>query len=307
MKQGFPELSDCTLCPHQCHANRNSGELGYCKSDAGFHISSICRHKGEEPAISGIDGICNIFFSHCNLQCLYCQNHQISCNQGFPADELRDFNEIMDVICSLLDKGCKAVGFVSPSHFIPHVHAIIRALHDENRHPIIVYNSNGYDSVSELKKLEGLVDIFLPDLKYSDAGLSKEYSDAEDYPEIAKAAIKEIYRQKGSTLRNHDEQQAESGLIIRHLVIPGNIKNSIDILNWIAEELSPRVHISLMSQYYPTTEVLNHPVLGRELKESEYMEVVKEMDRLGMVNGWLQDMNSNKNYRPDFKKEHPFE
>ena len=306
MKLFFPEFSDCALCPRQCHADRNSGELGYCRSDAGFHISSICRHIGEEPAISGKQGICNIFFSHCNLQCIYCQNHQISCNNGFPPGELTDFSKIMDSIISLLDKGCEAVGFVSPSHFIPHVHTIINSLHDKGRHPIIVYNSNGYDSVTELKRLEGLIDIYLPDMKYFDQNISGEFSDAPDYPEIAKAAIKEMYRQKGNMLRYLDEQQAESGMIIRHLVLPGKVQNSIDILNWIAEELSRGMHISLMSQYYPTSEVSTHPLLGRKLRQSEYMEVVKEMEGLGMVNGWLQDMSSNENYRPDFKREHPF-
>jgi putative pyruvate formate lyase activating enzyme len=307
MKLHFPEYSDCMLCPRQCHADRNSGILGYCKSDAGFHISSICRHRGEEPAISGSDGICNIFFSHCNLQCIYCQNHQISCNKSFPEDELTDFDEIINTIISLLDKGCRALGFVSPSHFIPHVHAIIKTLHDKNRHPVIVYNSNGYDTVKELQRLEGLIDIYLPDLKYVDHKISEEYSDAPDYPVIAKQAIKEMFRQKGSTLRYLDEVQAESGLIIRHLVLPGQIQNSIDVLNWIAEELSPRVHVSLMSQYYPTEPVAKHPFLGRALNQKEYREVTDEMKRLGMVNGWLQDIASNENYRPDFKKEHPFE
>jgi putative pyruvate formate lyase activating enzyme len=307
MNPVFPEFSDCTICPRECHADRLKGETGYCNSDADFHISSICCHRGEEPVISGKNGICNIFFSHCNLQCIYCQNHQISCNDHEPPDELKNFDQIIDTIVTLLESGCRAVGFVSPSHFIPHVRMIIETLHTEGLHPITVYNSNGYDNASWIKKMEGLVDIYLPDLKYLDPALSAEFSDARAYPDFAKGAIKEMFRQKGSTLRYFDEQQAESGLIIRHLVLPGHVRNSIEVLRWIATELSPRVHLSLMSQYYPTEKVAGHSALGRTLIINEYRQVVDEMDRLGFVNGWVQDMDSHKIYQPDFHKKNPFD
>jgi putative pyruvate formate lyase activating enzyme len=219
---------------------------------------------------------------------------------------MTDFSAIMNSIFALLDEGCKAVGFVSPSHFIPHVHAIIGALHNEGRHPVIVYNSNGYDNADELVRLEGLVDIYLPDMKYMDRSLSAAFSDAPDYPETAQSALREMFRQKGSTLRYLDDHYAESGMIVRHLVLPGFIDNSIEVLRWIAEELSPKLSVSLMSQYYPPAGVLQHPQLGRPLNRSEYMSVVREMERLGMVNGWLQDPLSHVHYRPDFKKKHPF-
>lgn len=299
-------LSDCTVCPRNCHVNRFESSGGFCRSGAGFGISSICIHMGEEPVISGKDGICNVFFSHCNLKCIYCQNHQISRNNkdNLPSVE---FPEVVTQITAILDKGIRRVGFVSPSHFVPHMMAIIDAIESLGYEPVWIYNTNGYDKVDTLKKLEGIIDVYLPDLKYLDPALAKEYSGTEDYPEVAIAALKEMFRQKGSALITDDEGCAESGIIIRHLVLPGNVKNSLNVLNFIAEELSSRLHISLMSQYYPTPAVSDHPVLGRHLKPEEYDEVTSLMESLGLCKGWIQELDSNSYYKPDFNKDHPFE
>lgn len=302
----YPEFSHCTLCPRSCGVNRNSGETGFCNADAGVHIASICIHHGEEPVISGKNGICNVFFSHCNLQCLYCQNYQISNNQQTGNDELNNIEGAVQKIISCLDQGCCAVGFVSPTHFLPHAKAIIRKLHARGYHPIFVYNSNGYDSVSELKQLEGLIDIYLPDFKYFSEDNAREWSEAEDYPAMAKKAILEMYRQKGATLRMRDELHAESGLIVRHLVLPGCADESISILEWLAEHCSPRIHLSLMSQYAPTTYVRNHRSLGRSLQKEEYQRVVQAADRLGFTYGWTQEFSSQDHYLPDFNKDQPF-
>lgn len=302
----FSDFTCCRLCPRKCQVNRNDGEKGYCNSDALFHISSICKHKGEEPLISGRNGICNVFFSHCNLQCVYCQNHQISSNNHFQKNEFFDFEKIISEIISLLKNGCKAVGFVSPTHFLPQVTMIIHELNLRNFHPVTVYNTNGYDDAVEINKLEGLIDIYLPDFKYIETEIAKNYSGAENYPEFAKAALREMFRQKGSTLRKSNEDYAESGLIIRHLVLPQHVSNSLNVLKWIAEELSPRIHISLMSQYYPTPLVQNHHLLKNKIKKNEYQTVVFEMERLGFINGWIQDMSSGNSYRPDFENTYPF-
>ena len=301
------ELNNCSFCPRNCHANRFSSKLGYCRSGASFNISSICIHRGEEPVISGKDGICNIFFTNCNLQCIYCQNWQISTNRaGRNSTEMSLENVIRD-ITSILDMGINMIGFVSPSHFIPQVKIIIHVLNSLGYNPVKVYNTNGYDKPEIIKSLDGIIDVFLPDFKYMDTSLSEEYSDADDYPQVASLAIREMYRQKGSVLHLGENETTESGIIIRHLVLPGHVENSLKVLRFIAHELSPKLHISLMSQYNPTQEVSCHPYLKRPLKQEEYNVVIDEMNNLGFSNGWIQELESRENYQPDFHRKHPFE
>ena len=222
-------------------------------------------------------------------------------------DTKMTLTEIVDTIAHYLDMGAEAVGFVTPSHFVPHVRAIIQALHAEGLYPVTVYNSNGFDSVESLRTLEGLIDVYLPDMKYLDPEVSEEYSGAADYPEVARKAILELYRQKGNSVIVSESGQAINGMIIRHLVLPGHADDSVAILQWIAAELSPAVHISLMSQYYPTACVASHPVLYRTIKEEEYDYVVQAMKELGFYRGWVQELGSSHTYKPDFINEHPFE
>lgn len=299
-------IRQCRICPRNCGADRFVGAKGWCGSDACFNISSICLHHGEEPAISGQQGICNIFFSRCNLACIYCQNHQISARRGEVAERKLSLREVVSQITGFLDKGCTIVGFVSPSHYLPHVKAIIDTLRQEGRNPTFVYNTNAYDKADEIRLLENYMDVYLPDLKYLDSELSRSFSGTPDYPEFAKAAIKEMYRQKGSTLHFNDHGQVTGGLIIRHLILPGNVENSKAVLQWIAWELSASVAISLMAQYYPASKAVNHLVLGRGISSNEYDVVVHEMETLGFYKGWVQDMESQGNYRPDFGNDHPF-
>lgn len=300
-------LRDCILCPRECRVNRFEGGSGYCGTDAGMNIASICVHRGEEPAISGEDGICNVFFSGCNLHCIYCQNHEISQCSFSEGSSKMDLETVLDKILKLLSEGITAVGFVSPSHVVPQVKAIIRGLNLRGHKPVTVYNTNGYDKKETIRSLSGLIDVYLPDYKYVSHELSAEYSDASDYPEIALKALKEMYYQKGSTLSVDEKGRVENGLLIRHLVLPGHTQESKKVLNSIAEELSPGVHLSLMSQYHPIDEVMRHDLLNRSLYKNEYDSVVAEMERLGFRNGWIQEMGSNVNYRPDFRKENPFE
>ena len=257
--------------------------------------------------ISGTNGICNIFFTRCNMQCVYCQNFQISRREGPIDEEMTSLPEIVRQIESVLDSGAHAVGFVSPSHFIPQVQVIINALMARDRKPTFVFNTSSYDRVETIKSLDGVIDVWLPDLKYLDDRLGRAYSDTPNYPNIACAAIKEMFYQKGSSIRLDDNGLITSGLIIRHLVLPGQVENSKRILRWIAAELSPSVHISLMSQYHPTLHVANHPRLGRTLMPDEYTEVLREFEDLGFYRGWVQEMDSPTSYRPDFTYDHPFE
>lgn len=300
-------LRDCTCCPRNCHADRYGEKLGYCQSGTGFSIGSICAHRGEEPVIVGRHGICNIFFTRCNMQCVYCQNYQISHRNAQILEQNLSLSEIVRQIENILDSGSHAVGFVSPSHFIPQVKVIIKALTARGRKPVYVFNTSSYDKVETIKSFDGIMDVWLPDLKYLDDKIGRAYSDTPNYPEIACAAIKEMFYQKGSSIWLDDNGCITSGLIIRHLVLPGRVENSKNVLRWIANELSPSVHVSLMSQYHPNPLVANHPRLGRILNYEEYEEVRAEFDRLGFYRGWVQEMDSPTNYQPDFKFEHPFE
>jgi putative pyruvate formate lyase activating enzyme len=300
-------LENCTLCPRECRVNRFEGATGYCGTDAGLNIATVCVHKGEEPVISGYNGICNIFFSGCNLHCLYCQNHEISQGGTITSTGGADLDEVLDQIVKIISEGISVVGFVSPSHVVPQVKAIIRGLNSWGYKPITVYNTNGYDKLETIRSLSGMIDVYLPDYKYVTKVIASEYSDASDYPEIALKALKEMYYQKGSTLSFDENGRAENGLLIRHLVLPGHVAESKRVLMSIAEELSPGVHLSLMSQYHPTAQVRNHPVLNRSVYKAEYESVVEAMQTMGFRNGWVQEMDSHLNYRPDFSKEDPFE
>jgi putative pyruvate formate lyase activating enzyme len=300
-------LQSCTICPRECRVNRNEGGTGYCRIDAGLNVASVCLHRGEEPVISGKDGICNIFFAGCNLRCIYCQNHEIS----QPVREYRkknaDLSEILDQISEILISGISSVGFVSPAHMVHQVRVIIEGLHARGMRPVTVYNTNSYDKPETLRKLDGLIDVYIPDYKYVTPRLAAEFSGASDYPEVALKAVREMYYQKGSTLRINEKGIAENGMLIRHLVLPGYAEESKKALRSIAEEISTGVHLSLMSQYSPAWLAENHPNLGRSLYRSEYESVVEEMEKLGFRNGYVQDMESNVSYRPDFSRDNPFE
>lgn len=305
-KEEIEFLSHCTLCPRGCGADRFSGRTGFCKSDALFRISSICVHKGEESVISGEKGICNIFFPHCNLQCIYCQNWDISHNETGILPNALPYEELIEKICSVLDKTENIVGFVSPSHYIPQMLAIIRGIKKTGRNPVFVYNTNSYDKVESLKLLEGIIDVYLPDFKYMDADLAHRYSQAGDYPEAALAALREMYRQKGATLILNERGIAERGIVLRHLVLPGAVSQSVEALRTIAGEISPNLHISLMSQYYPTKLVRKRPELNRTISYQEYQTVVDALYESGFSKGWTQDLESHASYRPDFSDEQPF-
>lgn len=301
------DLDLCNICPRNCNVCRSDGQTGYCGAGSGSGVISVCLHKGEEPCFSGESGICNVFFSRCNLRCVFCQNTQISKPDiACEVPEL-SYEEVVKRICDCLDQGCKAVGFVSPSHQISQMRQIITLLNENGRYPYIVYNSNGYDKPETLKSLEGIIDVYLPDFKYADDTLANLYSGVDNYVYTATAAIQEMIRQKGRVLITNDKEQAISGIIIRHLVLPGYIDNSIGVLNIIAEAFSPRISVSLMAQYHPMPAVAEIPGLNRSLSTAEYGRVVNHMEGLGMYNGYMQEMESSNCFLPDFNQLHPFE
>jgi putative pyruvate formate lyase activating enzyme len=307
MESWRDELRECRVCPRGCGVDRTAGQLGYCRTGAGFQIGALCLHRGEEPALGGDGGICNLFFAHCNLQCVTCQNHQISRNRGTVIEERFELPVLIDRIAEILAVGVRHLGFVSPSHCVPQMKAIIAGVRARGLRPVTVMNTNAYDRPETLRALAELIDVYLPDLKYLDGALAARWSDAADYPVVAAAALREMHRQKGSYLFCDAIGAAEAGLIVRHLVLPGQVADSKRCLQFIAEELSPSVHVSLLAQYEPPPAVAAGPPLGRRVTAEEYAEVVAELHRLGFHHGWIQELSSPENYVPDFHRPHPFE
>ena len=332
-------MEPCNHCPRLCNADR-SVEVGWCRMDNRIHISSIVLHRGEEPPISGENGIVNVFFPSCNMECVYCQNWEISC-RGTDGTVMTP-GEVCDEIIELLPLSENNLGFVSPTHFVPQLVSIVEELQRRGHNPTIIYNTNGYELASTLRTLEGIVDVWLPDFKYSDDALALELSGAPRYSEYALAALKEMVHQVGTTLHTDDRGIARRGIIIRHLVLPWFVENSLGVLKLIAEQISPNLHISLMSQYYPPDRIVspnskfesatkgksrirsvgkqdqsrtdsagkqiaNHKSLNRPITRQEYETVLEAFHAFGFTRGWLQEYESHKNYRPDFSREHPFE
>lgn len=301
----------CTLCPRCCGVDRLVAQ-GFCQAGQEPEIAVVCAHRGEEPPISGERGICNVFFAHCNLQCIYCQNWQISGGRAAVADTRLTIAETVDRIAAVLSTTENIVGFVTATHYADSIPPIVEELHRRGLHPVTVYNTSGYETVETLRMLEPYIDVYLPDFKYSDAGLAARYSHAPDYPERALDALREMYRQKGSSLITEpipgatgEEEIAVSGIIVRHLVLPGCVGNSIKVLDAIAD-LSMNLHVSLMAQYYPPRPDLPDE-LGRTLTADEYDTVVGHFHDTGLHNGWLQELTAQNTYRPDFTTENPFQ
>lgn len=292
---------NCNICPRNCGANR-ADKLGFCHAGDIPEAATICLHQGEEPPLCGQKGICNVFFSHCNLQCIYCQNHDIS-GPGAPARYI-GIDAIADAIADVLRVSENIVGFVTPSHYAASIPAIVEALHSRGLFPTTVYNTGGYDSVETLRLLSPYIDIYLPDFKYSLPALAERYSHAPDYPGVALAALREMYNQKGASLPTDDSGLAFRGIIVRHLVLPGQVENSLRVLDLIAG-ISPNLHVALMSQYYPPLPGLPDQ-LGRTLSEAEYRQVTDRFYAVGLHRGWVQDLDSQACYRPDFTRQQAF-
>ncbi len=293
-------LSLCNICPLDCQADRKEGEIARCYSRYLPIVSSYCPHFGEEPPLVGNNGAGNIFFGNCNLRCVYCQNYQISQNYKTEIKNEVSFEYLAEIMLELQNKGCHNIGLVSPTHFVPQtVKALYIAIQKGLNLPL-VYNTNGYDSVDVLRLLDGVVDIYLPDLKYSYDSDGYNYSKVKEYPKFARLAIKEMHRQVGSELVMDDDGLLKRGLLIRHLVLPNDIAGSEETLRWISEELGKDISLSVMSQYYPTNKAESITLLDRHVRESEYERVLALLDKFGLENGWMQNFESKDYYKPDF-------
>jgi len=285
-EEALARLSSCRLCPRRCEVDRLAGERGYCRAGRQAVVASWNVHPWEEPPISGRRGSGTIFFSGCSGRCRFCQNYPISqLGVGRPVDE----DELADMMLELQDRGCHNLNLVTPTHFVPQIlNALVRAARQGLALPL-VYNSSGYEEVETLRLLDGVVDIYLPDAKYADDQAAREFSGFLHYVEANRAALKEMYRQVGE-LQVDEEGTAIRGLIIRHLVLPGGVAGTPQVLSWIARELSPTVHVSLLSQYFPAHRALGHPLLGRKLTWEEYDAAIAAFEAAGLENGWLQEL-----------------
>ena len=295
-------LKSCTGCPCDCSVDRKSSELGTCQSGERPIVSSYTAHFGEEPVLSGTNGAGNIFFGNCNLKCDYCQNFEIS--QRPLTERLNEvsINKLAEIMLELQNKKCHNIGFVSPTHFaVPILKSIKLAIEKGLRLPII-YNSNGYDSVEVLKLFKDVVDIYLPDFKYGKNDYGRRFSKVSDYFDKTKLAIKEMYDQVGGELV-YESGVVVRGLIIRHLVLPNGLAESEEIFKFISRELDPKIHLSVMAQYYPANRAAKNILLNRKITHTEYSRVFQLLDKYGLVNGWVQELESNDFYRPSFNED----
>jgi putative pyruvate formate lyase activating enzyme len=297
-------LERCTVCPRDCLNNRLKDEIAACYSGRLPIVSSYTAHFGEEPPLVGTRGAGNIFFGNCNLRCVYCQNYQISQTHKEQIKNEVTHKRLAEMMIDLQNRGCHNINFVSPTHFAPQMaRAILLAAEQGLRLPI-VYNTNAYDSVEVLKLLEGIVDVYLPDLKYAGDEEGFLYSKVRGYRDIARAAIGELYRQMGDQLIYDKDGLLKRGLVIRLLVLPNDVGDVRESLRWIHDELSPGVAVSLMAQYYPTNVAgtnQRYVLLSRRIRESEWMRAIAALDEFGMEEGWMQEYDGAAfYYRPDF-------
>jgi putative pyruvate formate lyase activating enzyme len=299
-------LAECDICPRECGATRLAGKTGSCHSGLLPIVSSVCAHHGEEPALSGSRGSGTIFFGNCNMRCVYCQNYQISQDPEVQQRYEVDIQVLAERMLYLQDElRCHNINLVTPSHFVPQIVAAVLEAVPGGLHLPLVYNTSSYDSVRTLRELDGIISIYLADLRYASNEYGRKYSRVRGYVENSRAAIKEMQRQVGD-LETDSDGIAQRGLIIRHLILPNGIAGSRESLTWLVNEVSPRVAVSIMSQYYPAHRAYRYKELNRRLLPEEYREVVSLVEELGIENGWLQGTESAENYLPDFSVEEPF-
>lgn len=297
-------LSSCTVCPRDCLNDRLRDEIAACYSGRLPIVSSYTAHFGEEPALVGTNGAGNIFFGNCNLRCVYCQNYQISQTHREQIRNQVTHQRLAEMMIELQTRGCHNINFVSPTHFAPQMARSIYIAAEIGLRLPIVYNTNAYDSVSVLQLLDGVVDIYLPDLKYADDESGYQFSKVKGYREYSRLAIAEMYRQVGEELVFGEDGLLKRGLVIRLLVLPNDIAGIRESLEWIRDALSPRVAVSLMAQYYATNRAATderYTLLSRRISETEWLRAVSVLEDLGMEEGWMQEFDGASHYyRPDF-------
>ena len=279
------ELECCTICPHNCKINRTKNP-GRCKSTDKIKIALYSIHNFEEPCISGEKGSGTIFFSNCNMNCVFCQNYEIS--QLGRGKEIT-IEELANVMIKQQERNVQNINLVTPTSYALHIIEAIKIARKKGLKIPIVYNTNGYESVETLKLLEGYIDIYLPDLKYYYDDLAKKYSKVDNYFEIATKAIQEIYRQVGVPVLNENGVM-KKGLMIRHLILPNEVQNSKKVLKWIKENIDSKVYVSIMAQYFPTYNAKEIPEIARKITKEEYEKVENYLYELDLENGYIQEL-----------------
>jgi putative pyruvate formate lyase activating enzyme len=285
IEKAYKLLQNCRVCPRRCGVDRLNGERGICRVGKNPVVSSYNVHLGEEPPISGTKGSGTIFFTGCNLRCIYCQN--------FPISQLGNGSEVTTqdlakMMISLQSRGCHNINLVTPSHFVPQILEALSFAWERGFDLPLVYNSSGYDSLEALRLLEGIIDVYLPDMRYSDNRVAKRLSSAEDYVEVNREAVREMFRQVGNLITD-EEGIAKKGLIIRHLILPNDLAGSKKTFRFIAEEISDEIDVSLMSQYFPSFKASENVSIDRKITPEEYELTKESFFESGLTKGWRQE------------------
>ena len=278
-------MSNCSLCPRNCNIDRSAGKKGFCNTTEDIMLSRAALHLWEEPCISGNTGSGTVFFSGCTLRCVFCQNKNIS--NGMIGKTVTS-DRLCDIFFELKEKGAANINLVTADHYIPQISKAIKKAKLNNLDLPFVYNTSSYVKSETLKQLEGLIDIYLPDLKYMDKKIALRYSKASDYPEIAVDAVDTMYKQVGTPV--FDEcGMMKKGMIVRHLVLPGNVLNSKKVIKYLYETYGDNIYISIMSQYTPCTDLSQYPEINRKITEAEYSRVVEFANSIGVTNAYIQE------------------
>ncbi|MFH1996057.1 MAG: radical SAM protein [Candidatus Omnitrophota bacterium] len=278
-------LEKCVICPRKCGANRLDGKRGYCRAGLNPRVYSFSPHRGEEPVLSGVKGSGTIFFSYCSMKCAYCQNYNFS---QLDKGEDVTIGRLSEMMLYLQRVGCHNINLVSPTHYVPQIVLALSKAFDGGLTIPVVYNTSGYELVETLRYLEGIVDIYLPDMRYTDNVSAKRYSDAVQYADHNRIAVREMHRQVGDLVIDK-HGIAQRGLIIRLLVLPHELSGTKESLRYIAENISERAFLSIMSQYYPTYKADKFSELSAGISTTEYNDVIEEAKGLNLTNGWVQD------------------
>ena len=291
------ELNKCTICPWECKINRNDKKIGKCRGTNNAKIALVSLHFFEEPCITGKNGSGTVFFSNCNLKCKFCQNYEIS--QYGKGKEIT-IEELADIFIEQQKRGAENINLVTPTSYAYQIIEAIKIAKKNGLKLPIIYNTNAYENVETIKALEGYIDIYLPDFKYMDKKIAKQYSGVEDYPEVAKKAIVEMQKQVGNA-QIDNTGIIRKGLIIRHLILPNNTENSKQVLKWINDNLPKETYVSVMAQYFPTYLAKKDKTLNRKISKREYKKVEDYLYSLNIENGYIQDLGDNEEcYVPEF-------
>ncbi len=290
-------LEECKICPHECKVNRLNGNIGRCRSTDKIKIALVSLHQYEEPCISGKNGSGTIFFSNCNLSCMYCQNYEISQEgKGFEIS----IEELAKIMLEQQNKGAHNINLVTPTMYAVQIIEAIKIAKGKGLNIPILYNTNGYESVETINMLNGYIDVYMPDLKYYSDDIAKKYSNVDKYFMVTTKAIKKMISQVGYPIFD-EEGMIKKGVIIRHLVLPNHMQNTKNILKWIKENLSDRVYVSVMAQYFPTYKAKEDLLLNRKINKKEYKQIETFLYTLDLKNGYMQELGEHEEeYVPDF-------